>query len=180
MISQRQVDEAANRRRLDELLVRSNQVHHARVLATVKLHSESWIDALPVFSLGLLLPDDAVRAGVAFRLSTPVCLPHRYRCGSAADNLGHHQLSCHRDPGRLPRHAALNDVIHCGLAAAVIPALLELRGLDQSDGRRLDGVILYPFSGGRSLLWDVTCTNNFGNMKVTNCAVNPGAAARAV
>ena len=38
---------------------------------------------------------------------------------------------------------------------------------------------LYPFRGGRSLLWDVKCTNTFGNTHVTNCAVNLGAAAQA-
>ena len=96
-----------------------------------------------------------------------------------ADNLGHHQLSCHRDPGRLPRHAALNDVIRRDLAAARVPALLEPRGLDRDDGWKPDGMTLYPFSGGRSLLWDVTCTNTFGIMHVTNCAVKRGAAAQA-
>lgn len=96
-----------------------------------------------------------------------------------ADSLGHHQLSCHHDPGRLPRHAALNDVIRRGLAAAGVPALLEPHGLDRGDGRRPDGVTIYPFSAGKSLLWDATSTNTFGSTHVTECAVNPGAAARA-
>ena len=53
--------------------------------------------------------------------------------------------------------------------------LLEPRGLDWDDRQRLDGVTLYPFSGGRLLLWDVTCTNTFGTKHVTNCAVKPRA-----
>ena len=152
MINQRQLNEAASQRRLDELLERSNQVHHAHLLAAAEPHSGAWLDSLPMLSLGLLLPDDAVCAGVVLRLGTPVCLPDRCRCGSTADNLGHHQLSCHLDPDRLPRHTALNDVIRRGMAAAWVPALLEPRGMDRGDGRSPDGVTLYPFSGGRSLL----------------------------
>ncbi|KAG0713662.1 hypothetical protein GWK47_015705 [Chionoecetes opilio] len=113
------------------------------------------------------------------RLGAPLCLPHRCKCGSTADSLGHHQLSCCRDPGRLPRHAAINDIIRRGLAAAGVPALLEPWGLDRGDGRRPDGVTLTPFSIGRSLLWDATCTNTFGATHVTDCAISPGAAARA-
>ena len=41
------------------------------------------------------------------------------------------------------------------------------------------GVTLFPFSGGRSLLWDVTCSNNFGTTHVMNCAVKPVAVAQA-
>ena len=96
-----------------------------------------------------------------------------------ADSLGHHQLSCHRDPGRLPRHAALNDIIRRALAAAGVPALLEPRGLDRGDGRRPDGITITPFSSGKSLVWDATCTNTFSSSHVTDCAVAPGAAARA-
>ena len=101
-LRQRQLDEAACRHRLEALLERSNQVHRARLLAAAAPHSGAWLDAIPVESLGLLLPDDAVRVGVALRLGTPVCLPHRCRCGHAANNLSHHQLSCHRDPCRMP------------------------------------------------------------------------------
>ena len=64
-ISQRQLDEATSRRHLDELLERSNQVDRARLLAASESHSGAWLEALLVLCLGLLLPDDAVRAGVA-------------------------------------------------------------------------------------------------------------------
>ncbi|KAG0715538.1 Retrotransposable element SLACS protein [Chionoecetes opilio] len=178
-IPQRKLDEAASRCRLDTLLQDSNQVHRAHLLAAAEPHTGAWLDALPVEKLGLLLPDEAVRVGVAMRLGAPVCLPHRCKCGSTADSLGHHHLSCCRDPGRLPRHAAINDILRRGLAAAGVPALLEPRGLDRGDGRRPDGVTLTPFSIGRSLLWDATCTNTFGATHVTDCAISPGAAARA-
>lgn len=178
-LQQRQLDEAASRKRLDTLLGESNQIHRARLLAAAEPHSGAWLDALPAEKLGLLLPDEAIRVGVALRLGIPVCLPHRCKCGAMADNLGHHQLSCPRDPGRLPRHAAINDIIRRGLAAAGVPALLEPRGLDRGDGRRPDGITITPFSRGRSLVWDATCSNTFSSTHVTACAVTPGAAARA-
>ena len=40
-------------------------------------HSGAWLSAIPVEYLGLLLPDEAVRVGVALRLGTRVQQPHR-------------------------------------------------------------------------------------------------------
>ena len=178
-LKQRDLDATSSRKRFDALLEGCNQLHRARLLAAAEPHSGAWLDALPVEKLGLHLPNDVLRIGVALRLGIPVSLPHRCKCGATADSLGHHQLSCHRDPGRLPRHAALNDIIKRGLAAAGVPALLEPRGLDRGDGRRPDGITIMPFSDGRSLVWDATCTNTFGATHVTDCAVTPGHAARA-
>ena len=176
-LTQRHLDNAASRKRLDILLEGSHQVDRARLLAAAEPHSGAWLGALPVEKLGLLLPDEAVRIGIALRLGIPVCLPHRCKCGATADRLGHHLLSCHRDPGRLPRHTAINDIIKRSLAAAGVPALLEPQGLDRGDGRRPDGITIMPFSSGKSLVWDATCTNTFSSTHVTHCAVNPGAAA---
>ena len=83
-ISQRQLDEATSQRHLDQLLERSNQVHRTRLVVAAEPPSRAWLDALPVLSLGFLLPDNAVRIRVALRLGTQVCIPH--------------QLSCHRNP----------------------------------------------------------------------------------
>ena len=178
-ISQRRLDELASSLRYEHLLSRSNQIDRARLLAAAAPHSGAWLSALPVECLGLLLPDEAVRVGVALRLGTPVQQPHRCRCGTTTDSFGHHNLSCHRDPGRLPRHSAINDVMYRCLASAGLTAVLEPRGLNRGDGRRPDGVTLYPFRHGKMLLWDATCTNTFGSTHLLECAVNPGAAARA-
>ncbi|MPD04008.1 hypothetical protein E2C01_099675 [Portunus trituberculatus] len=78
--------------------------------------------------------------------------PHRCRCGALTDALGHYSLSCQRNLGRLPRHAALNDVVYRALAAAGIVATLEPRGLDRGDGRRPDGITVFPFRRGRMLI----------------------------
>ena len=178
-LDQRHLDELASRRRLDNLLHDANQVDRARLLAASAPHSGAWLSALPVEKLGLLLPDEAVRTGVALRLGAPVQQPHRCRCGAMSDKLGHHNLSCRRDPGRLPRHAALNDVLHRALASAGVVAVLEPRGLDRGDGRRPDGITVYPFRRGKMLAWDATCVSTYSGSHLLDCAISAGAAARA-
>jgi len=179
LMTQRHLDETASEHRFQNLLESANQVDRARLVAAASPHSGAWLSALPAERLGLLLPDDAVRVGVALRLGCPVQHPHRCRCGTMTDKYGHHNLSCRYDPGRLPRHKALNDTVFRGLAAAGLAAILEPRGLDRGDGRRPDGSTIYPYRRGRMLLWDATCTNTFSTTHLMECAVNPGAAARA-
>ena len=178
-LSQRSLDESASKHRLDDLLTRANQFDRARLLAAAAPHSGAWLSAVPVECLGLLLPDEAVRTNVALRLGRQVQHPHRCRCGEMSDALGYHSLSCYRNTGRLPRHAALNDVVYRALAAAGLVAILEPRGLDRGDGRRPDGITVYPFRRGRMLVWDATCVNTFCNSQVIGCASSAGAAARA-
>jgi hypothetical protein len=95
------------------------------------------------------------------------------------DRLGHHGLSCRLNSGRFPRHAHLNDVIKRGLASAGIPSVLEPVGLDRGDGRRPDGLTVFPFTEGRSLIWDATCSDTFASSALIESATTPGAAARA-
>ncbi len=176
-LTQRHIDEAASEHRLSDLMSHANQVDRARLLAARAPHSGAWLSAIPVEKLGLLLPDEAVRTGVALRLGISTQQPHRCRCGAMADRLGHHNLSCNRDPGRLPRHTALNDVVYRALASAGVAAILEPRGLDRGDGRRPDGITIYPFRQGKMLAWDATCVNTFSSTHLIECAANAGAAA---
>ena len=178
-LTQRTLDEEASKHRLNTLLAQANQVNRARLLAAVAPHSGAWLSAVPVECLGLLLPDDAVRIGVALRLGTSIQQPHRCRCGTTTDAYGYHSLSCPRNPGRQPRHTALNDLIYRALAAAGLSAILEPRGLDRGDGRRPDGVTVFPFRRGRMLMWDATCVNTYASTHLLDCASTAGAAARA-
>ena len=95
------------------------------------------------------------------------------------NDLGLHGLSCRYSAGRLPRHSNLNDVVKRALATAGVPSWLEPLGLDRGDGRRPDGLTVFPFSGGRSLCWDSTCVDTFSQSSVIECALSPGAAAAA-
>ena len=49
----------------------------ARLLAAAEPQTASWVQALPVASLGLHLDDDTVRVAVALRLGAAVCEPHQ-------------------------------------------------------------------------------------------------------
>ena len=93
--------------------------------------------------------------------------------------LGLHGLSCRYSAGRLPRHSNLNDVVKRALATAGMPSWLEPLGLDRGDGRRPDGLTVFPFSGGRSLCWDATCVDTYSQSAIIDCALSPGAAAAA-
>ena len=65
------------------------------------------------------------------------------------------------------------------LASAGVPSVLEPVGLDRGDGRRPDGLTLFPYTQGKSLIWDATCTDTYAGDSIVACAADPGAAARA-
>ena len=174
---QRNWDEVASRVGLEGLLDNSNQVHRARLLAASAPSSGAWLQVMPLPSLGLLMDSQTVRTSVALRLGEPICEPHPCRCGSQVDRLGHHGLSCRYSAGRLPRHANLNDVVKRGLAAAGIPSWLEPVGLDRGDGRRPDGITVFPYSQGKCLCWDATCVDSLSATAVVESAIESGSAA---
>ena len=120
-----------------------------------------------------------MRISVALRLGASVCEPHRCKCGQFVTDLGHHGLSCRLTAkvGRLPRHYHLNDVVKRSLAAAGIPSWLEPVGLDRGDGKRPDGLTVFPFTDGKNLCWDSTCHNTFSKTALKETAHTPGAAA---
>ena len=141
--------------------------------------SGAWLNALPSSSLGTLLDGDSLRIGVALRLGLRICESHPCRCGANIDEFGLHPLSCRLSAGRFPRHAALNDIIKRGLEAAGFPSQLEPVGLDRGDGKRPDGITLFPFKNGKALLWDATCTDTFSGGNILSSAASPGSAALA-
>ena len=161
------------------LLDSSNQVDRARLLAANEPNSGAWLNAFPLPKLGLHLDDATVRVSIALRLGANICQPHPCRCGSRVDRLGHHGLACLYSAGRRPRHANLNDVVKRALAVTGIPSWLEPVGLATRDGRRPDGVTVYPYHQGKCLAWDATCVSTFCNRSLINSAIAPGSAAAA-
>ena len=71
-----------------------------------------------------------------------------------------------------------NDVLKRSLTSAGLPAILEPQGLDREDGRRPDGLTLFPFKHGKSLTWDATCVDTFTESVLIKSSLEPGAAAR--
>ena len=174
---QRAWDEAICHQEFDELLSSANQVDSARLLAAASPHTGAWVHALPLTEIGLHLDKESVRIGVALRVGAIICEPHRCTCGVLVNTLGHHGLACTKSMGRLPRHSQLNDIVKRSLATAGIPSVLEPVGLDKRDGRRPDGITIFPFNGGKSLCWDATCVDTFCQSAIGETAHTPGAAA---
>ena len=119
------------------------------------------MNCLPFTAIGTLLDKESFRIAISQRLGLPVCAPHKCRCGAIVDRYGLHPLSCRFSAGRLPRHSALNDIIKRALSSSGFNAVLETVGHDGGDGKRPDGMTVFPFSRGKSLIWDSTCFDSF-------------------
>ena len=151
--------------------------HRARLGATAAAHAGDWLLALPISNCGLRLDDEAIRVAVGLRLGTPLCEPHKCPCGAPVAADGVHGLSCALGPGRLPRHASLNDLVYRSLVRAGFPSVKEPAGLLRSDGRRPDGQTLVPWRVGRCLVWDATVTDTLAASYLSDTSQTVGAAA---
>ena len=151
--------------------------NQARLRAVSAPHAGDWLLALPVTSCGLRLDDESVRVVAGLRLGVPLCEPHGCPCGAPVSADGHHGLSCALGPGRLPRHASLNDLIFRGLIRAGFPSTKEPVGLVRTDGRRPDGLTLIPWRAGRCLIWDATVTDTLAASYLSDTSQTAGAAA---
>ncbi|MEL6816871.1 MAG: hypothetical protein AAFP03_19005, partial [Cyanobacteria bacterium J06598_3] len=162
----------------DALLSNANQYDRARLLSAATSESGAWLRALPSANLGTHLDTNTIRIAIALRVGADVCTQHPCKCGSLADSKGYHHLTCRFSAGRNPRHTALNDIVRRALQSAGVPALLEPNGISRTDGKRPDGITIYPFSQGRCLLWDATCVNSFAPSRLGFAATEAGAAAK--
>ena len=150
----------------------------ARLLATSTKESGAWLSALPCSALGLRMSNDTVRIAVGLRLGMPLCQPHScIHCNSEVTTLGTHGLHCRRSQGRHPRHFELNQIIHRSLQSAKVPSRLEPTGLSASDRSRPDGLSLIPWSSGKFLVWDATCTDTYCISNINRTSTEAGAAA---
>ena len=71
----------------------------------------------------------------------------------------------------------MNVVIKRALQKAGLPSVLEPPGLDRGDGSRPDGITVFSFSVGRSLVWDCTCVDTFAGAHLNRSAMEAGTAA---
>jgi len=106
-----------------------------------------------------------------------VCVPHKCICGVEVTSLGLHGLACKKSKGRFSRHGEANDVIVRALRSAGIPSIKEPSGCSRADGKRPDGLTLVPWTRGRPLVWDFTCTDTYAPSYVATTSVQRGAAA---
>ena len=74
----------------------------------------------------------------------------------------------------------MNDVVKRALQNASLPSVLEPSGLDIGGRSLPDGITVFPFSGGRSLVWDCTCVDTFAGVHLNRSAMEAGIAANNV
>jgi hypothetical protein len=147
----------------------------ARLLAVGSQGSGDWLNALPSENLGLKIDNQKFKIAVALRLGVKCCQPHFCSlCYAQVSSFGTHGLSCKRSAGRHSRHASVNSLISRALQSARIPCTLEPVGLSRNDGKRPDGLTLTPWSHGKSLIWDFTCSDT---LAPSNLARSSSAAA---
>ena len=139
--------------------------------------SVAWLNALPVSSLGTLLYSESFRVAIALRVGADVYIPHSCRCGGRKDSICLHGLSCKYNASRFPKHSAMNDVVKRELQKGGLPSVLEPPGLDRGDGSRPDGLTVFPFSSGRSLVWDCTCFGTLAGVHLNRSAMEAATAA---
>ena len=175
--SQRAWDAPRAERIQESLLEDADQFSRARLLASAKPESGSWVSAIPVPSLGTQLSPEELRIAIALRTGSKVSGRHLCKCGFYTDEFGFHLLSCRFSEGRHPRHTAMNDIIWRALRATGLIAIQEPVGINRGDGKRPDGITVGPFSQGKLLVWDATCSNTFAESSVNESAVEAGRSA---
>ena len=154
------------------------QAEKARLLAVASEHSSDWLNAIPVPAIGLKLDNTSIRIACGLRLGSPLCHPHKCVCGELVDTSGRHGLSCKNAKGTFPRHQQVNDILKRALGSAQVSAMTEPPGLARSDGKRPDGLTLFPYTRGRCLVWDYTCRDTFAMSNIGQTSQAAGMAAK--
>ena len=149
----------------------------ARLLAVSSENALDFLYAVPISSLGLKLADSNLRIACALRLGSIICQQHTCPCGVEVDPLGRHGLLCKLQVGRHLRHSQINDIVKRALTTADYPSRLEPTGLCRKDGKRPDGLTLFPYKHGKCLLWDVTCVDTLADSYISLTSISPGTAA---
>ena len=164
--------------RYDQLLEKQTvPAETARIKAVASEQASAWLNAFPLPSLGLKLDDQSFQICCALRLGSQICQPYTCSCGNLVDLSGRHGLSCRYAKGRASRHAQSNDIIKRALASADMPSVLEPLGLSNSNNERPDGMSLFPWKQGKTLVWDVTCSDTLAWSHTQSNSVEAGKSA---
>ena len=135
-----------------------SDIAKACLLAVSYAESGTWLNTLPLLSIGLRMDDD-VRIVVGLRFGLPLCSPHTClgcRGDVQEDNI--HGLSCRYSRRCHFRHVALNIIVKQSLDAAKIPSHVEPSGLYRGDGKRPNGSSVVPCKGLK-FWYGTTCSD---------------------
>ena len=172
-------DEPIYNHQFTQLLDRQDSPEEkARLLAVNSEQASAWLNAIPIPSLGLKLDNTSFRICCGLRLGFPICQPHKCPCGNLVDSSGRHGLSCNKAAGRHSRHKQANDLIGKAIASADVPVAFEPLGLSPTDNERPDGMSLFPWSQGKILVWDFTCSDTLAWSHVISTSKEAGKSAQ--
>ena len=88
------------------------------------------------------------RITLGLPLGGPIVVKHTCVCRANVNVFGKHGLSCRQSGGRIPRHAAVNEIIRCDLVSGGVPTVPEPMGVCHDDGMRPNGMTLIPWRRG--------------------------------
>ena len=71
----------------------------------------------------------------------------------------------------------MNDLVRRALVSVQIPAIREPPGLSRKDGKRPDGLTLLPWTQGKSLVWDFTCSDTLAPSHIEQNSTEAGKSA---
>ena len=77
------------------------------------------------------------------------------------ESTGVHGLRNRKSAGRFSRHSHVNNLIRKALESAHVPTILELQGVLRTDGKRPDGMKIFPWRMGKCMVWDFMCSDTF-------------------
>jgi len=78
--------------------------HPSQLLTAQKSHTDAWLEALPIASVGNLLSTDELQIAIALRTGAKNFESTECHCGKFVDRLGLHGLSCiKKESGPLPQ-----------------------------------------------------------------------------
>ena len=124
--------------------------------------------------MGGLVDDESFRIVISLRLGLCLCSPLKCRRGAQVDVLGRRPLFCKLNARRIHRHDAQNDLIKRALDKAGFSSQLEPLGLDRGNGKRPDGISIFPHKAGKCLILDTTCSDSFLPPHLLQTVANPG------
>ena len=166
---------------LNRLISTSDQHSIARLQGCSAPGAGDWLNAIP----SAPAPGSSTRRQTVQRCRwipswrTGLCCTQVCVCGADVDPTAQHALICKKTRSRFSRHGQGNDIIHRALSSADVPSTLEPPGLCRSDGKRPDGLTLFPWSRGKSLVWDFTCVHRLA-VSYTRIASAPGSTVAAI
>ena len=134
------------------------------------------MDELPSSTaIGTLLDNESFRIAISQSWVSP-SVPHKMPLWSHSRQIWPTSSLLPLQRWSLTRHSALNDVIKRALSSAGFNAVLEPVSLDRGDGKRPDGMTVFPFSMEKCLIWDCTCVDSFPPSALALTATEPGSA----